>query len=249
TGGPFAMPAVPVIDFSKFGEIDTQPLNKIKRLTGQHLHRSWVTIPHVTQFDEADITDLEAFRRSILEEAEKQGAKLTLVAFLLKAVAAVLHKYPDFNTSLAPDGENLIYKKYFHLGLAVNTARGLLVPVIRDVDKKGLYELASEIRALSIKARDGKLLPAEMQGGCFTVTSLGGISGTGFTPIIHTPEVAILGVSPSAMKPVYRDDTFVPRLMLPYSLAYDHRVIDGVAGAEFTRYLSAVLSDIRQLLL
>ncbi len=245
----FAMPSAPVIDFAKFGAIEAQPLSKIRRLTGQNLHRAWITIPHVTQFDEADITDLEAFRQSKLDEAEQHGTKLTLVAFLLKAVVAILQKYPDFNTSLNPDGESLIYKKYFHVGMAVNTERGLLVPVVRDVNKKGLYDLAREIRALSLKARDGKLTPAEMQGGCFTVSSLGGISGTGFTPIINPPEVAILGISPAAMKPVYENGAFVPRLLLPCSLSYDHRVIDGVAAAEFTRHLKMVLSDIRHLLL
>jgi len=247
--GGFAMPAAPVIDFTKFGPIDTQPLNKIRRLTGQNLHRAWITIPHVTQFDEADITELEAFRRSKLEESEKLGAKLTLVAFIMKAVAAALKRAPDFNSSLGPDGETLILKQYCHLGVAVNTPRGLLVPVVRDVDRKGIYALAKELRDLSTKARDGKLAPADMQGGCFTITSLGGISGTGFTPIINPPEVAILGVSPAAMKPVYRDGAFVPRLLLPLSLSYDHRVIDGVAAAEFTRYLSQLLGDIRQLIL
>ena len=245
----FALPAAPVIDFSKFGATESRPLSKIKRLTGQNLHRAWVTIPHVTQFDEADITELEAFRKSKAAEAEKQGTKLTLVAFLLKAVTAMMQKYPDFNASLSPDGESLIYKQYFNIGMAVNTERGLLVPVIRDVNKKGLYELASEIRALGVKARDGKLSPAEMQGGCFTVSSLGGISGTGFTPIINPPEVAILGISPAAMKPVYKEGIFVPRLMLPCSLSYDHRVIDGVAAAEFTRQLNVILGDIRHLLL
>ncbi len=248
-GGGFAMPAAPVIDFSKFGATETRPLSKIKRLTGQNLHRAWITIPHVTQFDEADITELEAFRKAKLEESEKLGAKLTLVAFMIKAVMVVLKRFPDFNASLSADGESLIYKQYFNVGVAVNTERGLLVPVVRNVDQKGIYALAKEIRELSVKTRDGKLLPADMQGACFTITSLGGVSGTGFTPIINPPEVAILGVSPALMKPVYRDGTFVPRLMLPLSLSYDHRVIDGVAAAEFTRYLSQLLGDIRQVLL
>ncbi len=247
--GGFGLPAAPVIVFSKFGAIEARPLSKIKRLTGQHLHRAWVTIPHVTQFDEADITELEAFRKAKLEESEKLGAKLTLVAFMLKAVMVVLKRYPDFNASLGADGESLICKQYFHIGFAVNTERGLLVPVVRDVNQKGIYALAKEIRELSVKARDGKLMPADMQGGCFTITSLGGVSGTGFTPIINAPEVAILGVSPAAIKPIYRDGAFVPRLILPLSLSYDHRVIDGVAAAEFTRYLSQLLSDIRQVLL
>ncbi|MGD9600343.1 MAG: dihydrolipoyllysine-residue acetyltransferase [Gammaproteobacteria bacterium] len=247
--GSLALTPVPAIDFSRFGAVDTRPLSKIRRLTGQNLHRAWVTIPHVTQFDDADITELEAFRKAQLAESEQRGVKLTLVAFLLKAVTAVLQRYPDFNTSLTPDGESLVYKQYCHVGVAVNTSRGLLVPVIRNVDTKGVYALAQELRELSLKARDGKLTPAEMQGGCFTITSLGGVSGTGFTPIINPPEVAILGISPAAMKPVYRDGTFVPRLMLPLSLSYDHRVIDGVAAAEFTRALAGLLGDIRQLLL
>ncbi len=248
TGG-FTVPTSPVIDFTKFGPIESRPLSKIKRLTGQNLHRAWVSIPHVTQFDIADITDLEAFRKSKLTESGTQGTKLTLVAFMLKAVTTVLKRLPDFNASLSPDGESLIYKKYFHLGVAVNTDRGLLVPVVRDVEAKGIYALAKELGELSTKAREGKLLPAEMQGACFTLTSLGGISGTGFTPIINPPEVAILGISPARMQPVYQEGSFVPRLMLPLSLSYDHRVIDGVAAAEFTRFLGAVLRDIRQILL
>ncbi|MBI5615523.1 MAG: dihydrolipoyllysine-residue acetyltransferase [Gammaproteobacteria bacterium] len=246
--GP-AIPELPAIDFSKYGPIETKPLSKIRRSTGLAMHRSWVSIPHVTQFDEADITELEAFRKSKIEDAQRQGVKLTLVAFLLKAVTVVLNRFPDFNASLGPDGTALVYKNYFHVGVAVNTERGLLVPVVRDVDKKGLFEIAREVRDLSHKARDAKLTPGEMQGGSFTVSSLGGISGTGFTPIINMPEVAILGVSPAAMKPVYREGEFKPRLILPYALSYDHRVIDGVAAAEFTRYLSIVLSDIRHILL
>ena len=244
-----ALPEMPIVDFSKYGPIETKPLSKIRRSIGIAMHRAWVSIPHVTQFDEADITELEAFRKSKLEDAQRQGVKLTLVAFLLKAVTVVLSRFPDFNASLGPDGTALVYKKYFHIGVAVNTERGLLVPVVRDVDKKGLFEIAREIRDSSHKARDAKLTPGEMQGGSFTVSSLGGISGTAFTPIINAPEVAILGVSPAAMKPVYLDGAFKPRLILPYSLSYDHRVIDGVAAAEFTRYLSIVLSDIRHILL
>ncbi len=248
-GSAFNVASAPVIDFSKFGATDTKPLSKIKRLTGVNLHRAWVTIPHVTQFDEADITDLEAFRKAHLEEAERHGGKLTLVAFVLKAVTAALVRFPDFNSSLADDGENLIYKQYFNVGVAVNTERGLVVPVVRDTLHKGIYALAKEIRELSVKARDGKLAPADMQGGCFTITSLGGVSGTGFTPIINPPEVAILGLSPAVMKPVYQNGAFVPRLMLPLSLSYDHRVIDGVAAAEFTRALRVSLSDLRELLM
>ncbi len=248
-GGGFSLPAAPVIDFTKFGEIEVTPLNKIRRLTGQNLHRSWVTVPHVFQLDEADITELEAFRKSKADEAEQKGTKLTLLAFLVKAAVVGLKKFPDFNASLSPDGESLVHKKYFHIGIAVNTDNGLMVPVIRNVDKKGLYELALEVRDLSKKARERKLTPAEMQGACFTISSLGGVGGIAFTPIINMPEVAILGVSPSSMKPVWRGNEFVPRLMLPFTLSYDHRVIDGVAAAQFTRYLTTVLGDIRHILL
>jgi len=247
--GAFALPEVAPVDFSKFGEIESKPLSRLKRLGGQHLQRSWITVPHVTQFDEADITDLEEFRKSRLESAKKKGIKLTLIAFLVKAVVDVLQQYPEFNSSLSPDGENIILKKYFHIGIAVNTENGLVVPVIKDADKKGLFDIASELSRLSDKARDGKLSPAEMQGGCFTISSLGGVGGTGFTPIVNAPEVAILGVSRASMKPVYQDGEFVPRLILPYALSYDHRVIDGVSGAQFTQYLSTVLSDIRHILL
>ena len=248
-GGGFTLPTAPDIDFTKFGEIEVTPLSKIKKLTGRNLHRSWVTVPHVFQMDEADITELEKFRKSKAEEAEQKGTKLTLLAFLVKAAVVALGKFPDFNASLSPDGESLIHKKYFHVGMAVNTDGGLVVPVIRDVDKKGLFELAYEVRELSQKARSRKITPAEMQGACFTISSLGGVGGTSFTPIINTPEVGILGVSPSAMKQVYRDGDFVPRLMLPFTLSYDHRVIDGVAAAQFTRYLTTVLGDIRHILL
>ena len=249
TKGGFAWPEIPLIDFAKFGSIETQPLSKIRRLTGQNLHRSWVTAPHVTQFDEADITELDAFRRSKLEDATAHDVKLTLLAFLIKAVVVVLDKYPDFNSSLSHDGESIVHKKYFNIGVAVNTDRGLVVPVIKDADQKGLYELAGELRDVSVKAREKKLTPADMQGGCFTISNLGGVGGTAFTPIINVPEVAILGVSPSIMKPVYMNDEIVPRLMLPYALSFDHRVIDGVAGAQFTRHLGVVLSDIRHILL
>lgn len=245
----FRLPEIPPVDFSKFGPTELKPLTRLKRIAGQNLQRSWITVPHVTQFDEADITDLEAFRKSKLAEAEKEGAKLTLVAFLLKAVVVSLIKYPEFNSSLSPDGQDLIIKNYFHVGVAVNTDDGLMVPVIKDVDKKGLYDIAREIKELSDKAREKKLSPKEMQGGCFTISSLGGIGGTSFTPIVNAPEVAILGVSRSVMKPVYMNDEFVPRLIMPYALSYDHRVIDGVAGAQFTKYLSTVLTDIRHILL
>ncbi len=243
------LPTAPTVDFSRFGEIDTQPLSKIRRSIGQNLHRAWITVPHVTQFDEADITDLEAFRKTQSATAQAAGTKLTLLAFLVKVVTVALARFPDFNASLAPDGATLILKKYCHIGIAANTPRGLLVPVLRDANRKGLLDIAREVAELGQKARDGKLTPAEMQGGCFTISSLGGVSGTSFTPIINVPEVAILGISPAAIKPVWRNGTFEPRLLLPLSLSYDHRVIDGVAGAEFTRYLGQLLGDIRQILL
>ena len=247
--GAFALPEVEPVDFSKFGEVESKPLSRLKRLGGQSLHRSWITIPHVTQFDEADITNLEEFRKSKLETAKKKGVKLTLTAFLVKAVVDVLQQYPEFNSSLSPDGENIILKKYFHIGIAVNTENGLVVPVIRDTDQKGLFDIAAELTRLADKAKKGKLSPGEMQGGCFTISSLGSVGGTSFTPIVNAPEVAILGVSRSIMKPVYQDGEFLPRLVLPYALSYDHRVIDGVAGAQFTHFLSTVLSDIRHILL
>jgi len=247
--GAFTTPEIPPVDFSKFGEVEQKPLTRIRRLTGQTLHRSWITIPHVTQFDEADITELEEFRKSKLKSAEKEGVKLTLVTFLIKAVVVALQKFPEFNSSIEPSGENLIIKKYFHIGVAVNTKNGLLVPVLKDVDKKGLFEIAAEITELSNKAREGKISPKDLQGGCFTISSLGGIGGLHFTPIINAPEVAILGVSRAAMKPVYENGIFEPRLILPFALSYDHRVIDGVAGAQFTQFLSTILTDIRHILL
>jgi pyruvate dehydrogenase E2 component (dihydrolipoamide acetyltransferase) len=250
TAAPIGLlPTAPTVDFSRFGDIDTQPLSKIRRSIGQNLHRAWITVPHVTQFDEADITDLEAFRKTQSATAQAAGTKLTLLAFLVKVVTVALARFPDFNASLAPDGATLILKKYCHIGIAANTPRGLLVPVLRDANRKGLFDIAREVAELGQKARDGKLTPAEMQGGCFTISSLGGVSGTSFTPIINVPEVAILGISPAAIKPVWRNGTFEPRLLLPLSLSYDHRVIDGVAGAEFTRYLGQLLGDIRQILL
>ena len=247
--GAFTTPEIPPVDFSKFGEVEQKPLTRIRRLTGQTLHRSWITIPHVTQFDEADITELEEFRKSKLKSAEKEGVKLTLVTFLIKAVVVALQKFPEFNSSIEPSGENLIIKKYFHIGVAVNTKNGLLVPVLKDVDKKGLFEIAAEITELSNKAREGKISPKDLQGGCFTISSLGGIGGLHFAPIINAPEVAILGVSRAAMKPVYENGIFEPRLILPFALSYDHRVIDGVAGAQFTQFLSTILTDIRHILL
>jgi pyruvate dehydrogenase E2 component (dihydrolipoamide acetyltransferase) len=244
---PFALPEWPKVDFAKFGPIEARPLSRIKRISGANLHRNWVSIPHITQFDEADITDLEAFRKGASGESEKQGFKLTLLAFLLKASVTALRQHPEFNASL--DGENLIVKKYYHIGVAVDTPDGLVVPVIRDVDRKGVFDLARELAEVSKLARDKKLKPGDMQGGTFSISSLGGIGGTAFTPIINAPEVAILGVSRSTMRPVFKDGQFVPRLMLPLSLSYDHRVIDGAAAARFTSYLSSVLSDIRRSLL
>lgn len=249
SGNAFALPEVTPVDFSRFGEIESKPLSRLKKLGGQHLHRSWITVPHVTQFDEADITDLEEFRKSKLETAKKKGVKLTLIAFLVKAVVDVLQQYPEFNASLSADGENIILKKYFHIGVAVNTENGLVVPVVKDADQKGLYDIAKELSELSEKARAGKIPPTDMQGGCFTISSLGGVGGGYFTPIVNAPEVAILGVSRATMKPVFVDGEFVPRLILPFALSYDHRVIDGVAGAQFTQFLSTVLSDIRHILL
>ncbi len=242
-------PDAPSVDFSKFGDIELAPLSRITRIAGENLSRAWMGVPHVTQFDEADITELEAFRKAKLELASGRNIKLTLLAFIVKAASVALREFPTVNASLAPDGEALVLKKYVHIGVAVNTDGGLLVPVIRDVDKKGLLDVAAQIDELSRKARQGKLTPAEMQGGCFTVSSLGGVGGTGFTPIINVPEVAILGVSRSVLKPVYRDGQFVPRLVLPFSLSYDHRVIDGVAAARFSGFVSKVLSDIRDILL
>jgi len=237
----------PQVDFAKFGPVEAKPLSRIKKISGANLARNWVMIPHVTQFDEADITDLEALRVQLNKENEKSGVKLTMLAFLIKAAVAALKKYPDFNASL--DGENLVYKQYFHIGFAADTPNGLVVPVIRDADKKGLLEIAKEMGTLSARARDGKLGPAEMQGGCFSISSLGGIGGTAFTPIVNAPEVAILGVSKSQTKPLWDGKAFQPRLMVPLSLSYDHRVIDGAQAARFTAYLAQVLADMRRVLL
>jgi pyruvate dehydrogenase E2 component (dihydrolipoamide acetyltransferase) len=244
-----ALPSIPEVDFSQFGEIDKQPLGRIKKLSGAHLHKCWVNVPHVTQFDEVDITELEAFRQALKETTAQKGARLTIFTFLLQACAAVLKEMPEFNSSLAGDGEHLIYKKYIHIGVAVDTPNGLVVPVIRDVDKKSGLELARELGEVSERARQGKLTPKDMQGGCFTISSLGGIGGTHFTPIVNAPEVAILGVSRSSMKPVWDGNEFQPRLMLPLALSYDHRVIDGAQGVRFTTRLVELLGDIRRLLL
>ena len=248
-GAALGVEPMPDIDFSQWGEVETKPLSKINKLTGKFLHRNWVTIPHVTQFDEADITSLEAFRKQSNKEYEKEGVKFTLLSFIMKAVAAGLKKYPRFNSSLDASGENLIMKNYFHIGIAVDTPDGLVVPVVRDVDKKSIVDISIELREISIKARDKKLKPSDMQGGCMSISSLGGIGGTKFTPIVNAPEVAILGVSKADMKPVWNGSEFEPKLMCPLSLSYDHRVVDGADGARFVTYISQLLADARRLLL
>jgi pyruvate dehydrogenase E2 component (dihydrolipoamide acetyltransferase) len=237
------------VDFSEFGEIEIAPLSNIRRIAAKSLHRSWVTIPHVTQFDEADITELEAYRKSQQAEGEKRGIKLTALTFVMKAVVSTLKEFPKFCASLDETAENLILKRYFHIGIAVDTPNGLVVPVVRDVDRKGLFDLAAELAEVSNRARNRKLTTADLSGGCFSISSLGGIGGTAFTPIVNGPEVAILGVSRHVLKPVYRGDQFAPRLMLPLSLSYDHRVIDGAEAARFTTKLRDVLSDVRNLVL
>ena len=249
TGLPFQLPAAPEIDYSKFGEAELAPLSRIKKISGRRLHLNWISVPHVTQFDEADITELEAFRKSQKEAAAKEDVKLSLLPILLKAVAKALDLFPNLKASLTGDGERLVLKHFTHIGVAVDTPNGLVVPVIRDVDKKGIYDLARELTEVSAKARDGKLLPGDMQGGCFTVSSLGGIGGTAFTPIVNAPEVAILGVSRSETKPVWNGSEFTPRLILPLSLSYDHRVADGAEAVRFTSLLRELLGDIRRLLL
>ncbi len=249
SGLGFNLPAWPVIDFEKFGPTEKQALSRIKKISGPALHRNWITIPHITQHDEVDITDLEAFRKSLSKDAEKAGLKITPLALIMKAVVAALKRHPEFNSSLAPEGDSLIIKRYFHIGVAVDTPGGLVVPVIRDADKKGIMEIAEELGKVSAKARDGKLGPADMSGGTFSISSLCGIGGVHYTPIENAPEVAILGVSRSTMKPVWNGKDFEPRLMLPLSLSYDHRVIDGAEGARFITYLNQVMSDIRRVLL
>ena len=249
TAGSLRLPSLPEIAFSSFGEIEERPLSRIKKISSRHLTACWLNIPHVTQFDEADITELEAFRQEQKSMAAKQEISLTLLAFLMKASVGTLREMPEFNSSLDPGGEKLIYKKYFNIGVAVDTPNGLVVPVIRGVERMGIYEIAKNLMEMSARAREGKLSPGDMQGGCFTISSLGGIGGTAFTPIINAPEVALLGVSRSYMKPVWNGAEFIPRLMLPLSLSYDHRVIDGAQAARFTSLLSGMLSDIRRLLL
>jgi pyruvate dehydrogenase E2 component (dihydrolipoamide acetyltransferase) len=249
SGSGFAFPEMPHVDFTKFGDIETRALSRIKKLSGNNLARNWVMIPHVTQQDDADITEVEAFRVKTNEEIAKSGVKVTMLAFLIKASVAALKKFPEFNASLEPGGENLILKKYYNIGFAADTPNGLVVPVIRNADQKSVIEIAKDSSELALKAREGKLSPAEMSGGCFSISSLGGIGGSYFTPIINAPEVAILGVSKSSMKPVWNGKEFAPRLILPMSLSYDHRVIDGAAGARFTTYLAGLMSDIRKLVL
>ncbi len=242
-------PSLPDFDFSRYGEIEKKPLTRIQNISASHLHRNWVGIPHVTQFDEADITDMEAFRLANADEAIAQGFKLTPLVFLIKAMVAALKKFPTFNASLDTDGETLILKKYFNVGIAVDTPDGLVVPVLRDCERKGIMELGAELAEISGRAREKKLQPTDIQGGCISISSLGGIGGTGFTPIINAPEVAILGVSRSRMMPVWDGNEFKPRLMLPLSLSYDHRVIDGAVAARFTRFLASRLEDLRRLTL
>ncbi|QIM49676.1 dihydrolipoyllysine-residue acetyltransferase [Pusillimonas sp. DMV24BSW_D] len=246
-GGGLQVLAWPKVDFAKFGPVESKPLSRIKKLSGANLHRNWVMIPHVTNNDEADITDLESLRKQLNKENEKSGVKVTMLAFLIKACVAALKKFPEFNASL--DGDNLVLKQYYHIGFAADTPNGLVVPVIRDADQKGILDLAREMSELAAQARDGKLSPAQMQGGTFSISSLGGIGGTDFTPIINAPEVAILGVSRSGMQPVWDGSAFQPRLMLPLSLSYDHRVIDGAAAARFNAYLGQLLSDFRRIAL
>jgi pyruvate dehydrogenase E2 component (dihydrolipoamide acetyltransferase) len=246
-GGELSLLPWPKVDFAKFGPFETRALSRIKKISGANLARNWVMIPHVTQFDEADITDLEAFRVALNKENEKVGIKLTMLAFLIKASVAALKKFPDFNASI--DGDNLVVKQYWHIGFAADTPNGLVVPVLKNADQKGVLQIAKEMGELSAKAREGKLGPADMQGGCFSISSLGGIGGTAFTPIINAPEVAILGVSKSQTKPVWDGKAFAPRLMLPLSLSYDHRVIDGASAARFTAHLASLLADMRRVML
>jgi pyruvate dehydrogenase E2 component (dihydrolipoamide acetyltransferase) len=245
----FNLPPLQPVDFAKFGPVETKALSRIKKLSGAFLHRNWLSIPHITQNDDADITELEAFRKAQAEEAKKSGVRFTMLGFLMKAAVVALKQFPEFNSSLSPDGEGLVLKSYYHIGVAVDTPNGLLVPVIRDVDKKGLLELAKDLGEVSERMRAGKVSPADLQGGCFSISSLGGIGGTHFTPIINAPEVAILGVGKSVMRPRWDGKAFQPRLMLPLSLSYDHRVVDGAQGARFISFLSTVLADIRRLVL
>lgn len=248
-GGKVAIPTMPEIDFSEFGTVDIQDLPRIKKIAGAHLHRAWLTIPHVTHHEEADVTEMEDFRKSLKEDAEKQGVRVTGLLFLMKALVAAMREFPLFNASLTPDGQRLVYKKYFHIGIATDTPRGLLVPVVRDVDKKGIWELAAETGEMSARAREGKLGADELRGGCMSISNLGGIGGTAFTPIVNAPEVAILGISRARMQPIWNGEEFVPRLMMPLDLSYDHRVVDGAEAARFSAFLCEVLGDVRRMLL
>ena len=243
-----SLPKVPEVDFAKFGAVEVQPLSRIQRISGARLQASWINLPHVTQHDDADITDMEIARVALKGKAEQEGVRLTPLAFIVKACVAALKEFPRFNASLDASGQNIVFKKYFHIGFAADTPNGLVVPVIRDADRGNLFDIARALAAMSEKARAGKLTAAEMQGGSFTISSLGGIGGTAFTPIINAPEVAILGVSKSAQKPVFDKGTFIPRLMLPLSLSYDHRVIDGAQAARFVVFLSKTLGDVKALL-
>ncbi len=243
------IPTIPEVDFSKWGPVEMQALSRIKRISGKHLHRAWLNVPHVTHHDEADITELESFRQSLKDEAARSGLRVTLLAFVIKAVSRALKTYPVFNSSLAPDGEHLILKNYFHIGVAVDTPGGLVVPVVRNVDQKGVLDIVKDLADLSARARDGKLKPDEMQGGCFSISSLGGIGGTAFTPVVNAPEVAILGLTRARMMPQWDGASFQPRLMLPLDLSYDHRVIDGAQAARFVADLVATLEDARRMLL
>ncbi len=247
--GGAGIPAIKLPDFSQFGETDMVELSRIKKISGKHLHACWLNVPHVTQFDEADITELEAFRKSLKAQAEKEGLKITPLVFIMKAVVAALKQFPNMNASLSEDGEHLIVKQYYNLGIAVDTPNGLVVPVVRDVDQKGILDLSRELMEISAKAREGKLGPKEMSGGTFTISSLGGIGGTNFTPIVNAPEVGIMGVSKAKMQPVWNGSEFEPRLILPFSVSYDHRVIDGAEGVRFTQTVARYLNDIRQLIL
>lgn len=247
--GGMGIPAVPEIDFSQFGETETEELGRIKKISGKFLQTSWLNVPHVTQFDECDITEMDAFRKSMKAQAEKAGVKLTPLVFVMKAVVKALQDFPNFNASLSPDSQSLIKKHYYNIGVAVDTPNGLLVPVFRDVDKKGIYELSRELMEISGKARDGKLTPKDMSGGTFTISSLGGIGGTQFTPIVNAPEVAIMGLSKAKMQPVWNGSEFEPRLVMPFSVSYDHRVVDGAEGVRFTTTVGQYLTDLRQLIL
>lgn len=247
--GGMGIPPVPEIDFSQFGETETVELGRIKKISGKHLHACWLNVPHVTQFDEVDITEMDNFRKGLKAQAEKQGIKITPLVFVMKAVVKALQDFPNFNASLTPDGQSLVKKGYYNIGIAVDTPNGLMVPVVKDVDKKGIFELSQDLMSISAKAREGKLSPKDMSGGTFSISSLGGIGGTQFTPIVNAPEVAIMGLSKAKMQPVWNGSDFEPRLIMPFSVSYDHRVVDGAEGVRFTTAVGQYLSDLRQLIL